>query len=130
MQKVTTDYLKGKEPHTISHKRIPRKLCSLNRERTKLQSCTSLLLITKSVYIIKFNAILTYPYHVQNCFLSVPFPQTFYNFLYPYYFVPYFLFHSETTSSRTRPPFFPLTKCISILHTFFAENTHPTFLAY
>ena len=37
---------------------IPRKLCSLNREKAKLKSGTSLLLITNFIYLIKFNLVL------------------------------------------------------------------------
>ena len=49
------------------------------RNKTKLQSCTSLLLITKFIYLIKSNLILITPDNIQNFFLKVPF--TFTDFL-------------------------------------------------
>ena len=67
------------------------------------ESCISLLL-TKSIYLIKFNPTLENPEHIQNSFLSVPLPQTFCTFLQPD-FVSY-SFHLEIISFRTNQPFF------------------------
>ena len=64
------------------------------------------------------------PNHAQNSFLRVCFPQIFLSLS-----VPNTLFsHSETATCKSDLLAFPFIKCNAVPHTFFAENTHPTFL--
>ena len=50
---------------------------------------------TFTAHFLRFSLILANPDRAPNSF-SVPAPQTFHNFPYPYYHVPPFLSHSET----------------------------------
>ena len=111
--------LKGTETHTICYQcHTPRKLYSPNREKMKLQSYTSLLLTTKSIYLTKFSLHSNRPDHAQNSFLRLIFHQLSVCLL----FCPLFFPHLERTNFGTKLFSFPLKKHNSIFRTFFCSQ--------
>ena len=96
--------LKGTEIHAISHQKQHSRESLFSYEKEAKSSLASAYLKKKSIYLIKFSPTFENPDHIQNCFLSVPLPQTFCTFLEPD-FISY-SFHLEIISFRTNPPFF------------------------
>lgn len=106
LTKMTKDFkkkyrsIKGKETQAVLQETM-----FLNRERKQIQSCTSLLLTTKFVYLIKFNLISAWQC-TKLLFQSSLFtnlPQLFICILIC------LIFHPKITSSRTKL-YFPFNK--------------------
>ena len=99
---------------------IFRENCSLQRE-TKFQSFTSLLLITKFIYLIKFNLILISADNIHNSFLKVPFWQTFYHFSFITFLIRInsaltFPPRKQTGLGQNSSPFLPQQKYLQSLY--------------